>query len=234
MPKMTYTSQFRAEAFTAEERAAAERFLRRKARGEHPEGEFDKAGRFWLAERCDCCAHIRPPSRAWPHSHMLHGRTVTHCAALHGVQETRVRRAAFLIKKIEAEGSDVPELQPAVVEVVPAAAVSQEPAVAVAPEAKPEEERVPRPERKARPRAAAGVAFLRSEGFMPARLPDGTMSFKRSGDPVIVVTGIDKSVALAKQFKISIFEEEPAEGVEPRFVDEADDLKKAIKRAVRL
>ena len=64
---------------------------------------------------------------------------------------------------------------------------------------------------------------------MPARLPDGTMSFKRSGDPVVVVTGIDKSVTLAKQFMISVFEAEPAEGVEPQLSEETEDLEKAIR-----
>lgn len=56
--------------------AAASTYLRLRDRLEHPVGEFDNAGRFYLTDKCDCCSSIRSPSRAYPYSHMVHGRSV--------------------------------------------------------------------------------------------------------------------------------------------------------------
>ncbi|WP_171212033.1 hypothetical protein [Ruegeria sp. HKCCA5426] len=79
-------------------------YLMRKHRFSHPEGEFDNARRFSLSaeEQHDCCVGIRTPSRAYPHSAMVHARTIAHVASLFDVDALDVRRLA---KRIEAEAS---------------------------------------------------------------------------------------------------------------------------------
>lgn len=71
---------------------------RRKRRLSHPAGKFDHAGVFHLAERCGCCADLRRPCVAYPHSEMLHGRSLTHIAHLFQVPVLHVRR---LVKALE-------------------------------------------------------------------------------------------------------------------------------------
>ncbi len=80
---------------------AAERYLRRRDRLEHPTGNFDRAGRFYVAEdeKCDCCIGIRSPSARFPYSQMLHARTAKHVAAVTGVEEKLVKRVA---RKLES------------------------------------------------------------------------------------------------------------------------------------
>jgi len=56
-------------------------FISLKEREENPEGSFDKAGRFYLENKFDCCDYIRTPSRRWPYSEMIHGRTLQHAAS---------------------------------------------------------------------------------------------------------------------------------------------------------
>ena len=83
------------ESDTTDERCverAAEKYLRRKARIEHPSGKWD--GKRWEPsedERRACCDCIRAPSRAYPWSLMLHCRTVTHIARLCDVDEAALR-----------------------------------------------------------------------------------------------------------------------------------------------
>lgn len=50
----------------------------------HPEGEFDKAGRWYPSteENCGVSSVIRSPSRRWPHSYMHACRTRKHVQAL--------------------------------------------------------------------------------------------------------------------------------------------------------
>jgi hypothetical protein len=73
---------------------AAGRYIARRERWEHPQGEFDAGGRWYpspsegLDTRC-----YRTPSRRWPYSYMLACRTVKHCAYLeHADDLTLVRR----------------------------------------------------------------------------------------------------------------------------------------------
>ncbi len=75
---------------------AAAEFTRRKNRTEHPAGSFDRAGRWFPAdgERCDCCASLRTPSRAFPYSLMLHCRTAAHIAAKYGLDALEIKREA--------------------------------------------------------------------------------------------------------------------------------------------
>lgn len=63
---------------------AREMYVSRKERLSHPDGTFDKGGRFYPSEHetCACCAQVRSPSRAWPYSYMVHCRTLKHCTEL--------------------------------------------------------------------------------------------------------------------------------------------------------
>lgn len=72
-------------------RAKAEAIERRKRR-RHPPGYFDKAGRFFLSERCECCAEVKTPPRTWPFLEMQHGRTLVHVASVFGVELRHLRK----------------------------------------------------------------------------------------------------------------------------------------------
>ena len=80
---------------------AAETFLARQARSQHPAGNFDNAGR-WSAtgsERQACCNAVRSPSRAFPYSEMTHCRTAKHIAHLTGQDEHAIVKAAHEIER---------------------------------------------------------------------------------------------------------------------------------------
>ena len=81
--------------------AAASTYLRLRDRLEHPAGKFDSAGRFYLIKPCDCCSSIRYPSRAYPYSHMIHGRSVVHVATAAGLADyaRAVRSVAGVIDR---------------------------------------------------------------------------------------------------------------------------------------
>lgn len=68
--------------------AVAELYAR-KVRYHHPNGKFDKAGRWYPDddERQECCKGIRAPSRSYPYSLMTHCRTARHVAHLYRVDE---------------------------------------------------------------------------------------------------------------------------------------------------
>lgn len=74
---------------------AAEVWRKRQARMSHPQGKFDRGGRWWPApeEECSCCAKIRTPSRRWPWSLNKHCRSLEHVANLCGVPVSELRRA---------------------------------------------------------------------------------------------------------------------------------------------
>jgi hypothetical protein len=65
-------------------RTVQEVYEARQDRREHPDGEFDKAGRWYPSdlERCECCNSIRYPSRSWPYSLLVHCRSKRHVANL--------------------------------------------------------------------------------------------------------------------------------------------------------
>lgn len=75
---------------------AVTRYLARKNRTAHPEGKWDRGGRWYPtgAELRACCNSIRPPSRNWPRSLMQHCRTAEHVAALLEVDATELKRIA--------------------------------------------------------------------------------------------------------------------------------------------
>jgi hypothetical protein len=68
-----------------------------KHRKTHPAGKFDKAKRFTLAEHFDCCKSIRRPSRRFPFSEMVHGRTLVHFAHKHNLDEQAVKTIRKLV-----------------------------------------------------------------------------------------------------------------------------------------
>lgn len=84
--------------------AAAHEFVARKNRQSHPEGTFDKQGRFYPSDRefQACCSSIRTPSRAYPYSYMTHCRTADHVAHLFGVDARDVRKMARQIERMSA------------------------------------------------------------------------------------------------------------------------------------
>jgi len=79
-------------------------YVARQRRAIHPHGDFDSAGRWFpcaKTERRRCCDQIRPPSRRWPYSLMLHCRTAKHVARLFSAPEKHVRRAAKAFTNME-------------------------------------------------------------------------------------------------------------------------------------
>ena len=66
-----------------------------------PAGCEDAAGRWYPAdeERQECCAGVRDPSIAWPHSLKKHCCSARHVARLFDVDELELRRAG---REIEA------------------------------------------------------------------------------------------------------------------------------------
>lgn len=72
---------------------AADTYLKRQNRTQHPDGEFDQKGRWYpsASEQQRCCDHISSPTRNWPYSYLLHCRTLQHVARLHGVDLKALR-----------------------------------------------------------------------------------------------------------------------------------------------
>jgi hypothetical protein len=75
---------------------AAREFLDLQSRKIHPEGRFDKAKRFYLDVTYECCT-TRSPSRAYPYSQMVHGRTAEHVAHKYGLSAANIRKTAQLL-----------------------------------------------------------------------------------------------------------------------------------------
>lgn len=104
---MSIKSQFFANlvasrGYTAAEVAAAFSARARRDRRERPDGSWDGAGRFNLAETCgSVCEGYRTASRAYPYSELKHGSTVKHVAGLYRVAATNVRRLVALLDAID-------------------------------------------------------------------------------------------------------------------------------------
>jgi len=75
-------------------------FLALQNRTAHPEGTWGTHKRFYLANKCACC-DCRTPSRTWPNSEMLHGRTLLHVATAAGIADSiiYVKRYIHLFEK---------------------------------------------------------------------------------------------------------------------------------------
>jgi hypothetical protein len=87
---------------------AAEQYTKLRDRVVHPDGEFDKQGRFSLTTRCECCEGIRSPSRAHPFSQMVHARTLVHVATEAELTDyiKVIRSVAKVIDKSGAEAAN--------------------------------------------------------------------------------------------------------------------------------
>ena len=70
----------------------ADIYFRRKNREASPSGRWD--GKKWFPterERQPCCEEVRRPTRSFPYSLLAHCKTIKHLAALHSVDEKRLR-----------------------------------------------------------------------------------------------------------------------------------------------
>ncbi|WPB57376.1 hypothetical protein [Xylophilus sp. GOD-11R] len=56
-------------------------------RRDHPPAKQDNGGRRYLTQRVECCEDIRTPTRLFPFSQLLHGRTAIHVAHKHGIED---------------------------------------------------------------------------------------------------------------------------------------------------
>lgn len=83
-------STIQSSTYTLE--SAANEYIARRDRRSNPPGTFDKQGRFYCDEKCDCCKGIRSPSVAYPYSEMLHARTLRHVAKVFKVSEKELRQ----------------------------------------------------------------------------------------------------------------------------------------------
>lgn len=74
---------------TSKVEIAAKTYLDRRDRVSHPDGKFDRGGRWHPSEKewTPGCDRIREPSRAWPYSLLVHCRSAEHVAELHGVEK---------------------------------------------------------------------------------------------------------------------------------------------------
>jgi len=81
--------------------AAAVEFDELQDRKRHPETNRDNGNRYFLKKRYACCEGIRTPSRSFPFSELVHGRTALHVAHASGVPErvAQVRAYRNLMKK---------------------------------------------------------------------------------------------------------------------------------------
>ncbi len=61
----------------------------------HPQGEFDKAGRFYLDIRPNC--DIRSPSRGYPYPEMTHGRTLDYVCQINEIEKCEKLKKMKLI-----------------------------------------------------------------------------------------------------------------------------------------
>jgi hypothetical protein len=84
---------------------AAKEYIARQSRYTHPDGKFDCGGRWYPAEdeQRDCCKHIRPPSKSYPYSYLVHCRSAEHIAELYEVSRQELLREAKRIKKEEVK-----------------------------------------------------------------------------------------------------------------------------------
>jgi hypothetical protein len=83
-------------------------YAKLKSRDNHPEGIFDKVGRWYPNIRLTCCGNIRSPSRNFPLSLNKHCRSAEHVANIHQVDKAQMVKAYNLISKIEGDFDNLP------------------------------------------------------------------------------------------------------------------------------
>lgn len=82
--------------------AAQCRWLRRKSRQEHPDGEFDKARRWYPSEHDEEVFEydVRKPSWKWPYSYLLACRSLAHCERYDDATHEEVLEMRKLLRKV--------------------------------------------------------------------------------------------------------------------------------------
>lgn len=92
--------------------AALRRYERRQARDEHPEGAFDKGGRWYPKGKDEeVMGSVRSPSRSFPNSYNLACRSLAHCERYEGADHQIVLALKREFKKagvddIESDDAD--------------------------------------------------------------------------------------------------------------------------------
>ena len=66
----------------------------------YPNGDFDRAGRWYPSRECDGCGCIRTPSRDFPHSLLAHSKTVGHVSSGNNAEESDVLRLRKYLNSI--------------------------------------------------------------------------------------------------------------------------------------
>ncbi len=95
--------------------AALQRYDRRQKRAEHPEGRFDRGGRFYVAGRdSEVLDSIRSPSRSFPLSENQAARSLAHCERFDEAKHDAVLELKQRLKKREID-VQAPEAKEAVV-----------------------------------------------------------------------------------------------------------------------
>jgi len=94
---------------------AAKEYLSRKERKTHPDGDFDKAGRWYPsgAEKCKACSSVREPSRAYPFSIMTHCRSIGHIATKYQVDAAVLRKVSGQVLRSAKVGLELSVLEAA-------------------------------------------------------------------------------------------------------------------------
>ena len=92
--------------------SALRRYQRRQARLEHPQGKFDKGGR-WYPEGKDeeVMGAVRSPSRSFPNSYNLACRSLAHCERLEDADHQVVLLIKRELKKAGIEDFDSEEAE---------------------------------------------------------------------------------------------------------------------------
>ena len=95
--------------------AALQRYDRRQKRAEHPEGRFDRGGRFYVGGRdSEVLDSIRSPSRSFPLSENQAARSLAHCERYDEAKHDAVLELRQRLKKREID-VQAPEAKEAVV-----------------------------------------------------------------------------------------------------------------------
>ena len=70
-------------------------YIALQARTANPPGSWDKEERFFLANKCSCCT-VDKPTRRWPNSEMLHGRTLVHVSTAAGIADKMIHAKRYV------------------------------------------------------------------------------------------------------------------------------------------
>jgi len=91
-----------APRFTDKEVEVAEIVVRLKDRDIHPDGFFDRGGRWFPFKETASLREVRAPSKPYPFSYLRHCRTAKYQAQLHGVDLGNVKKAMKEVRKLNS------------------------------------------------------------------------------------------------------------------------------------